>query len=125
MLALGLACLLSFFLFWMFCRKVVRFGFFVMALTIGATLAGATMYLLNGSMEPVPVAIAGISFAWLWTTIRAKVARFITMAALIVFASVAGEIEWLNALNSSVSAQRTTLDEPQRESGSRTKAANP
>ena len=124
-LAIGVACLFSFFLFWMFCRKIVRLGFFVLALTIGATLASGTMYILNGSVDPVPVAIAAISFAWLWTTIRAKVARYVTMAALIVFASVAGEVDWLDTLNPPASAQKTTQVEPEEPGPSRTKPSQP
>jgi hypothetical protein len=127
-LAIGAAGLVSFFLFWMFCKKVVRLGFFLLALTIGATLAAATMFILQGKVDPGPVAIAALTFAWLWTTIRAKVARLISIAAVVAFASVAGEVDWLQILDSeqaTVSAQKTTQSEPASASNSRTKDASP
>ncbi len=91
---LGLSLVVFLWMLWGVAKKIVRMGYFVMALTIGCALAYGVAQVTGQKLHPEAVLAAGMSFAFLWSAIRAKVARVITAVSVAVMLSFGAHQGW-------------------------------
>jgi hypothetical protein len=121
---------------WGLCRKIVRFGFFVLTFLIGFALAYAANAAFIGPPSLPVVAGEAMAFAWLGSMIRSKVAKAVSMVALIIFArALTTFVPSLMAAGKSESKDATQVEKtkvgkqpgkhPQKEKGGHKAAAHP
>lgn len=65
------------YLVWRVSRKIVRVGYYLFYVCIGAALTGTVLFLTSQPVQPGALAIGGIGFSSLVMAIRSKVMRLI------------------------------------------------
>ena len=91
---LGLAAIILLWLVWSLAKKVVRAGYFLLAYIVGSGVAYGVALATGNEAKPEAVLAAGLSFAFLWTSIRAKIARTVTALAVGTMLSLGAHQGW-------------------------------
>lgn len=91
---LGLAAIILLWLVWSLAKKVVRAGYFLLAYIVGSGVAYGVAAATGNEAKPEAVLAAGLSFAFLWTSIRAKIARTITALTVGAILSLGAHQGW-------------------------------
>jgi hypothetical protein len=98
------AAVLAGWLVWSACRRIVRVGFFLINFCLGAALTFGGGFFLHREVLPWPaVACGGLVFAYAAGVVRSRIARAVTMGALLLVAQLLGA--WMPEI-------RTLLSEP-------------
>jgi hypothetical protein len=91
---LALSLVVIIWMVWGIAKKIVRMGYFLMALGVGCAIAYGVATLTNQKLHPEAILAAGMSFAFLWSAIRAKVARVVTAITVAVLLSFGAHQGW-------------------------------